>query len=632
MKDNFLKSLGLCLLSALLLGVSEPLLMPALFGSHPAPEFFGLLALVGYVPLFSVLLKSNIKQVFFSTFFTLTAQYTIVLFWIYIALHVYGHIAPLPASAITLLLPMILALMGAVFFSLARFLSLHYKKSFLLYAPLALCAAEYFRNYYLFGGFPWGHAGYSIARVPEFLQLASLVGIYGLVFFVGLVNALVLAIFRATQRKRQKFALALLLLLCSVYIFGALQLRINHFAPSVRVALLQGNIEQEIKSNARLYVHEILKIYDDLHKEALAKEAQIIVWPESGYPLLVDQKRPDLELKLSGAASIVGATTYRFNDENKFSYYQNSAFLLNYQSEVVARYDKSHLVPFGEYVPWPMANIVDKVVPGMGAFRPGKDFIPVNLALNHSKSIDVGTTICYEGIFPEISRAYANNGAKLLVNITNDAWYGESSAPLQHLLMYQLRAVESGRPYVRATNSGISAFIDDHGRIQKSLGLFERGLIVADIPLNTRTTIYMIIGDIVPILCALLLTIIFLWAVIPLRSMLKKRQWKSLALVIFFLSVGVAAYIYFSRDIFLIDESARTKKLFIIILSFVMMFGSIAKSARSRAILLSVATLVIFLSVLLAVFESLYFLLGLIVGVLIYLMAFRMSLDEKTLQ
>lgn len=608
--------------------------MPALFGSKPAPEFFGLLCLFGYAPLLLLIKNRTLKEVFLYTFLMVTIQYTVVLFWIYIALHVHGHISELPASVITLLLPMILALMAAVFFSLGRFLSIHFKQSFLWFMPAALCSAEYFRNYYLFGGFPWGHTGYSIARVPEFLQLASLVGIYGLVFFVGLSNALVAGIFDAKGRSRRIIGSTLGLLIVGAYSFGFVRLKASEheFAPSVRVALLQGNIPQEIKSSARLFSEDIIEIYSELHEKAIKEEAQLIVWPESAYPMLVNQDRPDLELKHTAVANVIGVTTYKVNEQNKFSYYQNSALLSDYQGNIVGRYDKSHLVPFGEYVPWPMVNVVDKVVPGMGAFKPGLEFVPVNLPLGLGKNLAVGTTICYEGIFPEISRAYAKNGASLLVNITNDAWYGVSSAPLQHLLMYQLRSVESGRPYVRATNSGVSAWVDAYGRIKDRLGLFERGLIMADVPLVTISTLYVLIGDSVPILSLLFLCIGFVWAAVPFQMMWKKRRYRDLALVLFFLSLALGSYLHFSGLSVVGDEAARTKNLGIIVLSLVVMLGSINKSPRSKAVLLSVATFVVIISILLTIFESLYFLGGLVVGVLIYLLAFRMTLNGKSLQ
>lgn len=631
MNNALIKSVAWGLFSALLLGMAQPLFMPDFFASGPWPEFLGALSLVAYVPLFLLLKNKNLKATFGLSFMTMTVQYAIVLSWIFIAVHVYGYVPTLPASIITLLLPMLMALKGAIFFTIARFLSMHFNRSFLWFAPIALCALEYFRNFHVFGGFPWGNSGYSLGRIPEFLQLASVVGIYGVVFFVGLINALISVLILFKRQRRRCLGMIALLVL-GAYGFGALRISqgANEFAPKVRIALLQGNIPQEVKNKSGLHAEDILAIYGNLQQKAIDEEVQLIVWPESAYPWLVDQAKSELELKKSGVASVIGATTYAFDRARKFSHYQNSAFFLDYSGQIVGRYDKTHLVPFGEYVPWPMINVVDKIVPGMGAYKPGFDFIPIHLPLALGKNVAIGTAICYEDIFPEISRAFANNGATLLVNITNDAWFGETSAPYQHLLMNQFRAVESGRPYVRATNSGVSAFIDAYGKIHKQMGLFERGMIIAEVPLINKATVYLVIGDVVPVLCMLFLIIGFVAALIPLRSFLKNRRWRELSLVALFSGIALVSYWYFNRPEFLGVESAGTKNLWIIVLSIILLVGSLSNSKRSRAILLSVASGVVFISVALAIFESLYFLAGLLVGVLIYLLAFRMSKDDKT--
>src|SRR6185437_16611020 len=158
MKSSTAKSILLCTLSGILLGLSQPLYWPALFGPvGKHQELLGALALVAYVPFFWVIRKENLKATFFYTLFTMTLQYTIVLYWIFNALHDYGDIAVLPSSVITLLLPMILALMGSAFFTIGRFISIKFSCSFFIFAPICLTALEYFRNFQIFGGFPWGN-------------------------------------------------------------------------------------------------------------------------------------------------------------------------------------------------------------------------------------------------------------------------------------------------------------------------------------------------------------------------------------------------------------------------------------------------------------------------------------------
>jgi len=444
--------------------------------------------------------------------FTLTLQYTIVLFWIYIACHDYGDIPPLGSAGLAILLPMEVAFMGALFFTWGKFLSTRLGISFFYVAPFALCAMEYARNYVPFGGFPWGNSGYAIGRIPELLQLACVVGVYGLVFWVGLTNALIALALKAKTKKLRMSKLSIaLVLLVIFYTFGFWRLNNNShdFGPMIKIALLQGNIPQDIKNNSRMYKSEILDIYKTLQKQAQEEGAELIIWPEASYPKTFAKNIKDLDLDHKvPIASVVGATAYGYDQDSEIPHFHNSAFLQNAEGEIMSRYDKSHLVPFGEYVPQPFLGLVNKIVPGMGAYRPGTKFEPLMLTLNNDKRISVGTTICYEGIFPEISRAYALKNTSLLVNLTNDAWYGESSAPYQHLLMYQLRSVESGRPYARATNSGISAFIDPYGRILKQSGLFTREILIADVKIINKATIYTIIGDIVPQICLAILVLL----------------------------------------------------------------------------------------------------------------------------
>lgn len=625
--------LWLCAIAGILLGISQPIYIPNWFGEiSNFQDWLGGLALIGYVPLFVVIAKKNLKSTFWLSFAAMTLQYTIVLYWIYIALHVHGHIPPIAAAIITLLLPMLLATLGGLFLVLARFLSVRFKVSFFLVVPFALCAYAYVLNFYPFGGFPWGNVGYSIGRIDQMLQVASLVGVYGLVFLVGLVNAL-FGLFMVLPMNKLRFrclALAILIVI-GCFIYGAIRLKTgeHEFAPSIRVALLQGNIPQELKSGGGLHSSDILAIYLKLNQEAKSKGAELVIWPETAYPRMLSKDVKTLGFDFADrVASVVGAVVY--GDEPTGGYYvHNSALLLNNQAAVVKRYDKSHLVPFGEYVPWPLSGVVDRIVPGLGAFKPGTDFVPENLVLSESKRVSIGSTVCYEGIFPEISRLYAKGQASLLVNLTNDAWYGYSSAPYQHLLMYRMRSVESGLPFLRATNTGISAWIDVYGRVQKSLGLFKRGLIVDDVPLISKRTVYIVVGDTIPILSLLLLIFAYMAAVLPVHSFIKQRQWWKLLVIVILSAVAISSQIYFTKPHFMTDESAKTKILLIFLLCLLLMVGLLSKTKRSKSILLVCSVVIILCSIALGIFESPYFFIGIVLGLLIYVLAFRIKAIDK---
>lgn len=630
------KTMLACTISAIALGISQPLYMPLVFGDVGGfQNLLGLLTFVGYVPLFYILSSRSLKAVFWLTLYNWTVQLSISLYWIYVTLHFHGHINPLFSVFITLLLPFAMGLQTAPFFVIGRFLSQRFAVSFLVFAPLSLCAAEYLRNFFIFGGFPWSNAAYAIGRIDELVQMASLVGVFGLVFFAGVVNSLFCyAYVKRKEKSAWAFGGGAVFLVVIAFVFGYARLEAGskEFAPSVRVALVQGDIPQEIKNAARLHTQEIFDIYLDLHRKAIAEGAELVLWPESSYPWIVDEEVT--RLRISGqdqVASVIGATAYAELDNEKGFRARNAALFLDYEGRVVKRYDKSHLVPFGEYVPWPMNGVVGKIVPGLGAFEPGTEFTPVNLSLSDSRRILLGATVCYEGIFPEISRAYAKNGATLLVNLTNDAWFGRSSAPYQHLLMYKMRSVESGLSFLRATNSGISGWFDPFGVLHKPTNLFKRELVVDNVPILTKKTLYVVIGDVVPMFSMLFLIFAYLRAVIPFREMVAERAWWKFLVLFVLFGIALCSSIYFSRPEFLTDESARTKNIGIFLLCLLVLVGTLAPSKRSRAILMAVSMVIAVCSLLLVIFESYYFSFGVVLGLLIYLMAFRIK-DSKPVQ
>ena len=188
--------------------------------------------------------------------------------------------------------------------------------------------------------------------------------------------------------------------------------------------------------------------------------------------------------------------------------YYNSAYLLGPSGEVLGKYDKVHLVPYGEYVPLRrFFPFLGKLVEAVGDFESGKQ--GQVLSFNTEK---LGVLICFEAIFPELARAAVRNGAQLLVNITNDAWFGTSSAPYQHLSMAVFRSVENHRAMVRAANTGISAFIDPAGRLLDKTPLFQEAVQTHSLPLMREQTLYARHGDLFAIGCILLCIAIYLWA------------------------------------------------------------------------------------------------------------------------
>jgi apolipoprotein N-acyltransferase len=273
--------------------------------------------------------------------------------------------------------------------------------------------------------------------------------------------------------------------------FGMWRLREAAPAPSARVAVMQPSIEQPLKFDPS-HATATLGIYLALSRRVAEESPALLVWPETATPtpLARDGALQALLRSLAqslGAPIVVGSIDVEGTGPLVF---RNSAYLLT-ERGIEGRYDKMHLVPFGEYVP--LSGVI-------GFVRGWAEFIS-ELEAGSSTVVfpgppaPFGVVICYEGIFPELVRDFARNGARLIVNITNDAWFGRTSGPMQHLAMYPFRAVEHRTSVVRAANTGISAFIAPSGQIIGRLALYERDVLTTSVPLRTRTTLYTRFGD-----------------------------------------------------------------------------------------------------------------------------------------
>jgi apolipoprotein N-acyltransferase len=260
---------------------------------------------------------------------------------------------------------------------------------------------------------------------------------------------------------------------------------------TVPVAVVQGNIDQGVKWDAAFRA-ETFRIYETLTRQA-APGRRLVVWPEAAVPVYLRHDPAALDWLTRLAAEVevpllVGAPdAYRQGPAIR---YLNSAFLVRGQG-VADRYDKMHLVPFGEYVPLKgVLFFVQAIAAEIGDFSPGSRRVIFPLA-----GAPFGTVICYEIIFPDLFRRMVAEGASFMVNITNDAWFGDSGGPLQHLAMVPLRAVENGVAVVRAANTGVSALVDPAGTIRAELGLGRRGTLAGEVPLRRATTFYTRVGD-----------------------------------------------------------------------------------------------------------------------------------------
>jgi apolipoprotein N-acyltransferase len=361
-------------------------------------------------------------------------------------------------------------------------------------APAAWVGFEYLRGY-LFGGFPWIPLGNSMVTLLPVAQLASALGVYGLSLFVALVNAGFAVAALTFGRTRLVSAAASVVLIAAVSLWGGLRIaagELTREGSAVTVGLVQANIAQVDKWNpARAGM--IVERYLGMTRQAAEGGADLIIWPESSTPFYFDEE-PAGQSLVRGAARAAGRPLLFGSDEIERGTpprYFNSAFMLDAAGATAAVYRKIHLVPFGEYVPFQDALFfVKPLVEAVSAFSPGTR---VTMMPAHGHMLS--TAICYEVTYPSLIREGVLNGAELLTTITNDAWYGESSAPFQHFEMAAMRAIEQGRYLVRSANTGISGIVDPYGRVLARTRLFETATVVGEARFLQSRTLYARMGD-----------------------------------------------------------------------------------------------------------------------------------------
>ena len=367
--------------------------------------------------------------------------------------------------------------------------------------------------------------GYTQSENRTMIQIAEFTGIFGVTFLVLFVNQTIYQLFfrrgvKRPWRKKWPEGTLAIFLVSLVFLFGR-QIQEsekldNEKAKKIAVAIIQGNIDQSLKWN-KDYQDEIIDNYINLTKLSLDslqptggysgndadRNPPLVIWPETAAPFyFLSENRLTPRLfaltRETGAYLLFGSPASEQHASG--NRYFNRAYLLSPEGRA-AYYDKVHLVPFGEYVPLKkMLPFVNRMVESIGDFSSGGG----GYSLSHPQA-KIGVLICFETIFPELSRALKQDGGNLLVNITNDAWFGRTSAPYQHLSMLVFRAVENRTWVARSANTGFSAVIDSSGRIIQKSSLFEKNTIQAIIPLRPGGTFYSRYGDLLVYACWLVL-------------------------------------------------------------------------------------------------------------------------------
>ncbi|MFH0960842.1 MAG: apolipoprotein N-acyltransferase [Pseudomonadota bacterium] len=455
-----------------------------------APWNLGFVAWLAFVPLLVAiererkLSRAAACGFFFGLFF-----FMVDLRWIIQTMVIHGKFASFDATLIFISMVFALAFIPGLFSLICAFL-MHRGIDGLVAAPLAWTTLEFVRTY-IFTGFPWDCVGYSQARWLTLVQISDLTGVYGVSFLVIVMNASALALMRIFKDKSwvslARFSIGIAILIV-VLTYGTI--RMNQFpinsvgSATVAGGILQGNIPQDIKWDPASRAQSFAT-YDSLAADALKKGATFLIWPETSIPVVIGGT--DITWKLATNISrrlevpmLIGAPfENRVGDQIQFF---NSAFLVE-NGELTQRYDKIHLVPFGEYMP---LSWILPLGPGIAAREEDYSAGRVMTVMNVNGFPPFSVLICYEAIFPNLSRTAVNSGAKVLVNITNDGWFGDSAAPYQHLAMAGFRAIENRVWLFRAANTGVSAVFDPGGRLLAWLSLMERGQLVQSVPSSPK--------------------------------------------------------------------------------------------------------------------------------------------------
>jgi apolipoprotein N-acyltransferase len=496
------RSFGFALASAsgLLLALSFPK-----FG-HPA------LGWVALAPLLLALTGGTLRRAFTLGLITGIVYFTGTLYWITRVMVMYGDLAPWVAVLVNAALILYLSVFPAIFALVVRRIVAAHGPNALMAAPVVWVATELGRTH-IFTGFPWVLLGYSQTSVLPIAQLASLFGVYGVSMLVASVSAALALSFvshatpakpaeptvfflRALRPLRSVFTV--LLVIIAVAAWGSRRAATAEWTRSgepIRVGLIQGNIDQNEKIDPAR-AGQIFQDYLRMTRQAIREGAGFVIWPESSTPFrFEDDVFAATQIRTLAQQAKVpilfGSDQFVRGKLGVPTTFYNSAFLVKADGTTGGVYKKMHLVPFGEYVPaQKLLFFAAPLVQAVSDFSAGDDaaLLPVGDHL-------VSTAICYEVVYPDLVRRFVAGGSELLTTITNDAWFGPTSAPYQHFEQASMRAIEEGRYLVRSANTGISGIVDPYGRVIERTEIFQRTAVVGEARFLKTTTLYARTGD-----------------------------------------------------------------------------------------------------------------------------------------
>jgi apolipoprotein N-acyltransferase len=426
-------------------------------------------------------------------------------YWITETMMIYGGLSFPLAAGVGALFALAYALYFVLFGLGLYFAIMKIGPGGLLFAAPLWVTVELLRAH-LFSGFPWMLSGYALVPYAGILQIAAWTGIYGLSFIATGVNSMIA--YAALRRSKAWLGSAAIAIAIAWFlpIFGE-----TPSGDPIPVRLVQTNISLD-QPWQKPDSDELLNDLEALSTRDTGRPA-LVVWPETPAPFYLNE---DVEFRthMQQIARKLGAYFLLGYIDSIGEGPSNSVAVLNPKGEVVSRYDKMHLVPFGEYVPFKrLLFFAESLTRQVGDFAPGTEFTISSLDGHH-----ISTAICYESIFPDLVRQFVKRGSELIVVVTNDGWFGESSAPFQHLRMGVVRAVENRRYMTRTANTGISAIIDPYGRIEARTPIGVRMIVDGTAYYRSDRTFYTEHGDVFAYANALVC------AGIPVAAMYDRRR------------------------------------------------------------------------------------------------------------
>ena len=444
------------------------------------------LGFISFVPILLILPTETKKRLFCFGWLTGFLFNLGNLYWIYYVIQHYSNVHPALVVGILFLLCMVMAIFWGLFLYLTGLLrDRRGMWTALLLAPFLWIILEWTRGYTT--QFPWCLLGYSQSNHLKVAQFATFTGVFGLSWLLMCSNA---ALTTLVVLRKSYYLIAVGILTALIAVYGHFRIQQPVGGESAKIGLIQGNVPQDAKLDYA-FAESIHKKHIRMSQKLIEdSRPDIIFWAEAStlFPIRTGGIWSEEIWNLARSTStpmIIGSDT--FTGEEVF----NSAYLVNERGQLEAQYDKVYLVPFGEFVPLKeIFFFAGKMVPEISDFSSGTNYQPFVI-----RGEKVSVNICFEVVFPQLSREFCKRGATLLSTITNDAWFGHTAAPYQHFSMSVMRAIENRRYLVRAANTGISGFVDPYGRVLQNTGIFVPAAISGEIRWISERTFYTRFGD-----------------------------------------------------------------------------------------------------------------------------------------